>query len=383
MRPMQIALVLSAGILFSGITALAWTTPPASPPNSNVSAPLNVGSIVQTKTGPLLITNNLQLGAAGGSYLNFGATAGNAGYGVADFSGILKFKNSGGVWNDLSTIINNYLTLGPVTSVKFADGTTQSTAASGGGISGGSAGFVPKYSSATALAPSLIQDNGTLVGIGITPSLGKLHVDGGTGTGVWGDSSSGVGIHGDSTSNIGVYGTSASNVGVYGASAGANIGVYGQAAANYGVYGRTLSATYGGVIGYSGNAATYGILGYANAYSFYGNSTVYTAGNMNAAGYFHNSDQRLKANIQTSRGLEIVQKLRGVTFDWKKDGTPSSGVIAQEVEKVMPSAVQSTREGIKMVEYDQLIAPLIEAVKEQQTEIDSLRHEIEILKNSK
>ncbi len=363
MRPLQIALALSAGILFSGITALAWTTPPASPPNSNVSAPLNVGSVVQTKTGPLLITNNLQLGAAGGSYLNFGATAGNAGYGVADFSGILKFKNSGGVWNDLSTIINNYLTLGPVTSVKFADGTTQSTAASGGGISGGSAGFVPKYTSATALAPSLIQDNGTLVGIGITPSLGKLHVDGGAGAGIYGKSSSGVGVTG--------------------LSSGANYGVYGESAANYGIYGKSLSASYGGVLGYTANGTIYGILGHANAYSFYGNSTVYTSGNMNAAGYFHNSDQRLKENIQTSRGLEIVEKLRGVTFDWKKDGTPSSGVIAQEVEKVMPSAVQSTREGIKMVEYDQLIAPLIEAVKEQQTEIDSLRHEIEILKNSK
>lgn len=73
--------------------------------------------------------------------------------------------------------------------------------------------------------------------------------------------------------------------------------------------------------------------------------------------------------------------MRGVTFEWKKDGTPSAGVIAQEVERVMPSAVKTNLEtGLKSVEYDQLIAPLIEAIKEQQAQIDSLTHEVETLK---
>lgn len=96
-------------------------------------------------------------------------------------------------------------------------------------------------------------------------------------------------------------------------------------------------------------------------------------GNVYANGYFHNSDERLKENIQTSPGLDIVEKLRGVTFDWKKGGTPSAGVIAQEVEKVMPSAVQTdTSTGMKLVEYDQLIAPLIEATKELKATDDAL-----------
>ena len=112
-----------------------------------------------------------------------------------------------------------------------------------------------------------------------------------------------------------------------------------------------------------------------------GNFTV--TGNVTAAGYFHSSDKRLKENIHTSPGLDIVSHLRGVTFNWKKDGTQSGGVIAQEVEAVLPSAVQTDANGLKSVDYDQLITPLIEAVKEQQKEIDSLRHEILELKNSR
>jgi hypothetical protein len=105
------------------------------------------------------------------------------------------------------------------------------------------------------------------------------------------------------------------------------------------------------------------------------------SGNAYANGYFHYSDAGLKDAIATSSGLSIVNRLRGVTFEWKKDGTPSAGVIAQEVERVMPSAVKTNLEtGLKSVEYDQLIAPLIEAIKEQQAQIDSLTHEVETLK---
>ena len=131
MRPLQISLALSAGLLFSGLTALAWTGPGATtPPNSNVSAPINVGSAVQTKLGNLGVLGNLQLAGAGGSYLNFGAVADVNGYGIRDFSGSLQFKNSSGSWNDLSTTIANYLGIGAITSIKFTDGTVQTSAAS-------------------------------------------------------------------------------------------------------------------------------------------------------------------------------------------------------------------------------------------------------------
>ena len=72
----------------------------------------------------------------------------------------------------------------------------------------------------------------------------------------------------------------------------------------------------------------------------------------------------------------------GGTFNWKKDGSPSAGVIAQEVEKVMPYAVKTDGKGMKSVDYDQIIGPLIEAIKEQQqidaqqAQITSLQHEV-------
>jgi len=109
---------------------------------------------------------------------------------------------------------------------------------------------------------------------------------------------------------------------------------------------------------------------------------IHNVGNMYSDGYFHNSDARLKTDIHTISGLDIISKLRGVMFNWKKDGNPSAGVIAQEVEEVLPSAVHTNADGTKSVEYDQLIAPLIEAIKEQQVEIDALKKEIEARKGS-
>lgn len=115
-----------------------------------------------------------------------------------------------------------------------------------------------------------------------------------------------------------------------------------------------------------------------NALAVFGDSAM--TGNVTAVGFFHSSDARLKKNVQTIGGLDLISKLRGVSFEWEKDGSASVGVIAQEVEAVLPSAVRVGADGSKYVEYDQLIAPLIEAIKEQQAEIDALKKEIELLK---
>ncbi len=129
------------------------------------------------------------------------------------------------------------------------------------------------------------------------------------------------------------------------------------------------------------NATTYSVGLHDDAFTVNSSGNVVATGNITALGYFHSSDASLKKDIRTAPGLEIVKKLRGVTFDWKKDDAPSAGVIAQEVEQVMPSAVHTDpKTGLKSVEYDQLIAPLIEALKEQQVEIESLKHEVDSLK---
>ena len=68
--------------------------------------------------------------------------------------------------------------------------------------------------------------------------------------------------------------------------------------------------------------------------------------------------------------LAKVVQIRGVNFDWKETQRPSLGVIAQEVEKVLPELV--TDNGTKTVNYNGLIGLLIETVKEQQKQIDTL-----------
>ncbi|MGE5356183.1 MAG: tail fiber domain-containing protein [Deltaproteobacteria bacterium] len=89
------------------------------------------------------------------------------------------------------------------------------------------------------------------------------------------------------------------------------------------------------------------------------------------------SDVRLKENIETiHNGLEKVKQLRGVTFTWKSSpeyGT-KYGFIAQELEKVIPELVfTNDADGYKGVNYAEMTAVLVEAVKEQQFQIDELK----------
>ena len=88
------------------------------------------------------------------------------------------------------------------------------------------------------------------------------------------------------------------------------------------------------------------------------------------------SDERLKDNIQTLDGKKALQ-MRGVSFT--RDGKPSSGVIAQEVEKIAPELVMTADDemGTKSVAYGNLVGYLIETVKDQQAQIDELKAMIE------
>jgi hypothetical protein len=91
------------------------------------------------------------------------------------------------------------------------------------------------------------------------------------------------------------------------------------------------------------------------------------------------SDVRLKQNIEPiSDALSIVDRLKGVHFEWKKDGKKSLGFIAQEVEEVLPELVTESEdlndgEVYKGVNYSVMVAVLVEAVKEQQKQIDELK----------
>ena len=90
------------------------------------------------------------------------------------------------------------------------------------------------------------------------------------------------------------------------------------------------------------------------------------------------SDENLKDNIvELSDALSKIQAIRGVTFDWKKTGEKSAGVIAQEVQGILPEAVKEVK-SLKdnsthlTVNYHALMSVLIEAIKELKGKVDVL-----------
>jgi len=95
------------------------------------------------------------------------------------------------------------------------------------------------------------------------------------------------------------------------------------------------------------------------------------------------SDERLKKDVvKIPNALEKVQQLNGYTFTRIQNDQKSAGVIAQEIEKVLPEAVKEKQLPLhtdddnvyKVVEYDAIHGLLIEAIKELKAEIDELRN---------
>ena len=100
--------------------------------------------------------------------------------------------------------------------------------------------------------------------------------------------------------------------------------------------------------------------------------TTVNAGTVNTT-----SDERAKDDITPITGaLGKVQQLGGYSFTLKATDEKSSGVIAQEVQKVMPELVQEGDEGLLSVQYGNMVGLLIEAIKEQQAQIDGLKQKL-------
>lgn len=114
-------------------------------------------------------------------------------------------------------------------------------------------------------------------------------------------------------------------------------------------------------------------------YELYVNGDTYTSGS------YSSSDVKFKKNIENlENGLDKILKLRGTNYDWKLHEFPDRGfkegkqygLIAQEVEKVIPEIVREDEEGEKAINYIQIIPLLIEAIKEQQQMIEDLQSRI-------
>ena len=98
---------------------------------------------------------------------------------------------------------------------------------------------------------------------------------------------------------------------------------------------------------------------------------------------FFSSDERLKENVFTISGsLDILKQIGGYTFDWKEmpgiheyKGN-DVGVIAQEIEKVLPQLVTTRDNGYKAVKYEKLVALLIQTNKELLARVEALEAKI-------
>ena len=120
-----------------------------------------------------------------------------------------------------------------------------------------------------------------------------------------------------------------------------------------------------------------------------GTSTQGTIGRIDASNdvvAFSTSDKRLKKYIKNIKNpLDKISKINGVTFEWKKADDKMKkevhsfegndvGVLAQEVEKVLPEVVTTRDNGYKAVKYEKIIPLLVEAIKELQAEVQELKN---------
>ena len=119
------------------------------------------------------------------------------------------------------------------------------------------------------------------------------------------------------------------------------------------------------------------------AMNLYGNGDLFVYGDL-----FELSDSTVKENIQSLHGaLSGIQKIRAVTYNWKdrksKGDTNHIGFLAQEVEQAFPQLVNTDENGEKTISYTHMVPVLLEAIKEQQVEIDALtakQSEMDVMK---
>jgi hypothetical protein len=131
--------------------------------------------------------------------------------------------------------------------------------------------------------------------------------------------------------------------------------------------------------------------------SWNGTDRFYVAGQgwLYANGAYFGSDRNLKTNIQPISGaLDKVMRLEGVTFQWREEERCADcpeetstkledrteiGLIAQDVESVVPEVVRTTVDGKKAVAYQNIVALLVESIKTQQAQLDTQAQEIKLL----
>jgi hypothetical protein len=272
--------------------------------------------------------------------------------------------------SDSQTLTNKTLTSPIISSI--INGTFTSTIPSVNGtlVSTGSTGVV----TSNMIADLSIVNSDVAVGAGIT--YGKLNLSNSivasdiiTGAGItYGKLSlTGSITNADIASNAGISTSKLSAFTISGIPLGSNL-----AALSFGTY--MTGTSYNGSTGVTiaTNATNSNSPGTIVARDGSGN---FTAGTITCTDLNSTSDIELKKDVTTfENSLEIVSQLRGVNFTWKQNEKQSIGVIAQELEEVLPQLV--TTSDNKSVNYNGLIGVLIEAIKELSQEVEDLKSKL-------
>jgi hypothetical protein len=166
--------------------------------------------------------------------------------------------------------------------------------------------------------------------------------------------------------------------------------VIGQSASAVGTSNISANVTITGLTTISANVTISGLSTFSASATFssnttfndnvlFTNPTVHTAnitssGTITASDFNSLSDAKYKTDVHPiDDALSIVSKLEGKHFVWKNTGKPSLGFIAQEVEEVLPQLINTQDNGSKTINYSVLVAVLVEAIKQQQKQIDELK----------
>jgi len=145
------------------------------------------------------------------------------------------------------------------------------------------------------------------------------------------------------------------------------------------VFATTTSAQFAEVISDktgTGGGAT-GKVVFSSSPTFTGTITaeeISASGNVTSPFFYSQSDINLKKDlVHVTNALDIVNQLDGYWFKWKSNDADSLGMIAQHVESVLPMLIGTSPDGSKTIQYNGIIAILLEAIKAQQVQIDEIK----------
>ncbi len=325
--------------------------------------PAHITNLYDCLTGDLSFDN---ISIAKFEYLNAGGTVGSSGYGIRDNSGTMEFKNTGGAWASIATGSGASLSAGG------ADGNIQYNDGSGG-FAGSSKFIFNSTDRGFAVGDFASTNNNTFISMSDLDGTITLN-------------SVGVITNGDySGHSLGTYMSIDDPNEVTRIQSEGNVFIGDDDWVGYG-NGTHIEVNDGNML--ISMSATNGVI----VSTLASGVSIDVGADANGKLQLNVSDYRLKKNIESiPNALDKVLHMDGVNFEWKgknegndhfAGGTGKRiGLIAQDVEKVLPEVVFQ-KDGYYGMNYSPIVALLVEAIKDQQPQIDELMERLDKLENS-